>query len=149
MIRRPPRSTRTDTLFPYTTLVRSPGSPRYSRRTTQRQRRRHLDWASLRHVRCAYGRPCPDRGEKAWRPARRGDNVCRRRNGSGGIVRGALMKALLSTIPGGPETLELRDVPIPDPAAGELRVRVLACAINYPDVLIIRSEEHTAELQSP
>src|SRR3546814_6904872 len=89
-----------------------PGSPRYSRRTTQRQRRRHLDWASLRHVRCAYGRPCPDRGEKAWRPARRGDNVCRRRNGSGGIVRGALMKELLSTIPGGPETLELRDVPI-------------------------------------
>src|SRR3546814_4791242 len=25
MIRRPPRSTRTDTLFPYTTLLRSPG----------------------------------------------------------------------------------------------------------------------------
>src|SRR3546814_1418475 len=28
MIRRPPRSTRTDTLFPYTTLVRSEGRPR-------------------------------------------------------------------------------------------------------------------------
>src|SRR3546814_15799479 len=27
MIRRPPRSTRTDTLFPYTTLFRSPGAP--------------------------------------------------------------------------------------------------------------------------
>src|SRR3546814_4428332 len=27
MIRRPPRSTRTDTLFPYTTLFRSTGSP--------------------------------------------------------------------------------------------------------------------------
>src|SRR3546814_10018639 len=27
MIRRPPRSTRTDTLFPYTTLVRSHGQP--------------------------------------------------------------------------------------------------------------------------
>src|SRR3546814_7073362 len=27
MIRRPPRSTRTDTLFPYTTLFRSPGLP--------------------------------------------------------------------------------------------------------------------------
>src|SRR3546814_14852709 len=27
MIRRPPRSTRTDTLFPYTTLFRSPVSP--------------------------------------------------------------------------------------------------------------------------
>src|SRR3546814_10891844 len=26
MIRRPPRSTRTDTLFPYTTLFRSPGN---------------------------------------------------------------------------------------------------------------------------
>src|SRR3546814_1830300 len=28
MIRRPPRSTRTDTLFPYTTLFRSPGPDR-------------------------------------------------------------------------------------------------------------------------
>src|SRR3546814_11147083 len=28
MIRRPPRSTRTDTLFPYTTLFRSPGGTR-------------------------------------------------------------------------------------------------------------------------
>src|SRR3546814_4655432 len=28
MIRRPPRSTRTDTLFPYTTLFRSPGESR-------------------------------------------------------------------------------------------------------------------------
>src|SRR3546814_13604320 len=27
MLRRPPRSTRTDTLFPYTTLFRSPGRP--------------------------------------------------------------------------------------------------------------------------
>src|SRR3546814_12388644 len=32
MIRRPPRSTRTDTLFPYTTLFRSPGSSRGRRR---------------------------------------------------------------------------------------------------------------------
>src|SRR3546814_2720824 len=33
MIRRPPRSTRTDTLFPYTTLFRSPGaSPQASAR---------------------------------------------------------------------------------------------------------------------
>src|SRR3546814_9083643 len=36
MIRRPPRSTRTDTLFPYTTLFRSPESgsdPQFDRRT--------------------------------------------------------------------------------------------------------------------
>src|SRR3546814_21143765 len=30
MIRRPPRSTRTDTLFPYTTLFRSPGIVHWS-----------------------------------------------------------------------------------------------------------------------
>src|SRR3546814_3699427 len=33
MIRRPPRSTRTDTLFPYTTLFRSPASPGVVSRT--------------------------------------------------------------------------------------------------------------------
>src|SRR3546814_10556239 len=39
MIRRPPRSTRTDTLFPYTTLFRSrPDQPR--RRTGQESRQR-------------------------------------------------------------------------------------------------------------
>src|SRR3546814_7932077 len=32
IIRRPPRSTRTDTLFPYTTLFRSPRAPRAPRR---------------------------------------------------------------------------------------------------------------------
>src|SRR3546814_15504126 len=37
MIRRPPRSTRTDTLFPYTTLFRSPGD----RGRRRRQRARH------------------------------------------------------------------------------------------------------------
>src|SRR3546814_15286202 len=32
MIRRPPRATRTDTLFPYTTLFRSAGRPRHPAR---------------------------------------------------------------------------------------------------------------------
>ncbi len=50
------------------------------------------------------------------------------------------MKALLSVHPGGPDTLELHDVPSPQPGPGELRVRVLACAINYPDVLIIEDK---------
>jgi NADPH:quinone reductase-like Zn-dependent oxidoreductase len=45
------------------------------------------------------------------------------------------MKALLSIQPGGPETLQLSELPTPEPGPGELRVRVLACAINYPDVL--------------
>src|SRR3546814_19747630 len=36
MIRRPPRSTRTDTLFPYTTLFRSPPDDRRSRSASNR-----------------------------------------------------------------------------------------------------------------
>src|SRR3546814_7482198 len=40
-------------------------------------------------------------------------------------------------MPGGAESRGLRDLPLPGPAACELRVRVRACAINYPDVLII------------
>jgi NADPH:quinone reductase-like Zn-dependent oxidoreductase len=50
------------------------------------------------------------------------------------------MKALLSNEPGGPETLLLEEVPEPRPQAGELLVRVRACAINYPDVLIIEDK---------
>ena len=50
------------------------------------------------------------------------------------------MKALLSVDPGGPESLTLSEVPIPDPGPGQLRVRVLACGINYPDVLIIEDK---------
>src|SRR3546814_13476821 len=40
MIRRPPRSTRTDTLFPYTTLFRSAGSAGHPRPRRQSRRRR-------------------------------------------------------------------------------------------------------------
>jgi NADPH:quinone reductase-like Zn-dependent oxidoreductase len=50
------------------------------------------------------------------------------------------VKALLSTAPGGPETLKLSDVPDPVPAKGQLMVNVRACAINYPDVLIIEDK---------
>ncbi len=50
------------------------------------------------------------------------------------------MKALLSTAPGGPESLQLTDLPAPQPGPGELLVRVLACAINYPDVLVIEDK---------
>ncbi len=50
------------------------------------------------------------------------------------------MKALLSREPGGPETLQLTDLPDPSPGPGQLLVRVRACAINYPDVLIIEDK---------
>jgi len=50
------------------------------------------------------------------------------------------MKALLSTAPGGPETLALTELPDPEAGPGQLLVRVKACAINYPDVLIIEDK---------
>ena len=50
------------------------------------------------------------------------------------------MRALLSHSPGGPETLRLTDIPDPVPGPGQLLVRVRACAINYPDVLIIEDK---------
>src|SRR3546814_18910936 len=44
MIRRPPRSTRTDTLFPYTTLFRSAAHPRIRlRAVSERQIRSDID----------------------------------------------------------------------------------------------------------
>jgi NADPH:quinone reductase len=50
------------------------------------------------------------------------------------------MKALLSRAPGGPETLEIGDLPDPVAGPGELLVAVRACAVNYPDVLIIEDK---------
>lgn len=50
------------------------------------------------------------------------------------------MKALLSHVPGGPETLRLSEVADPVAGAGQLLVRVRAAAINYPDVLIIEDK---------
>jgi len=47
------------------------------------------------------------------------------------------MKAILSEAPGGPQTLALRDIPVPEPKEGEVRIAVRAVGVNYPDVLII------------
>ncbi len=48
------------------------------------------------------------------------------------------MKALRSHAVGGPETLTLDEVESPVPGPGQVRVRVKACSINFPDVLIIQ-----------
>ena len=50
------------------------------------------------------------------------------------------MRALLSRAPGGPDTLELAEVADPVAGAGQVVVDVRACAINYPDVLIIEDK---------
>jgi len=47
------------------------------------------------------------------------------------------MKALRSHTVGGPETLSLDELDSPVPGPGQVRIKVRACAINYPDVLII------------
>lgn len=47
------------------------------------------------------------------------------------------MKALLSKASGGPDTLSLGEVADPVVGKGQVLVGVRACAINYPDVLII------------
>ena len=50
------------------------------------------------------------------------------------------MKALLSKVSGGPASLVLDDIPEPEPAAGEIRIAVRACGVNFPDALIIEDK---------
>jgi NADPH2:quinone reductase len=50
------------------------------------------------------------------------------------------MKALVSEVSGGPETLVLRDLPAPMAGAGEVLIRVRACGVNYPDALMIEDK---------
>lgn len=45
------------------------------------------------------------------------------------------MRAVVITAPGGPEVLELRDVPAPEPGPGQVRVRVYASGLNRADLL--------------
>jgi len=47
------------------------------------------------------------------------------------------MRALLSSTPGPPDALALAELPDPVAGPGQVVVAVRACAINYPDVLII------------
>lgn len=48
------------------------------------------------------------------------------------------MKAMLSTEVGGPETLVLTEMPTPEPGKKQVRIRVHAAGVNFPDTLIIR-----------
>ncbi|OJU15387.1 MAG: NADPH:quinone oxidoreductase [Sphingomonas sp. 66-10] len=47
---------------------------------------------------------------------------------------------MLSTAIGGPETLTIGELPEPTPKPGEVVVAVKACAVNYPDVLVIEDK---------
>ncbi|MGC8642718.1 MAG: NAD(P)H-quinone oxidoreductase [Isosphaeraceae bacterium] len=48
------------------------------------------------------------------------------------------MKAVVIRGIGGPEVLEVEDVPTPDPSGDQVRVRVLACGLNRADLLQTR-----------
>lgn len=50
------------------------------------------------------------------------------------------MKALLSTRPGPPESLEYTDAPDPVAGEGEVVIAVKAAGVNFPDVLIIEDK---------
>jgi NADPH2:quinone reductase len=50
------------------------------------------------------------------------------------------MRALVCREYGSIESLVLQDVPDPTPGAGQVRVRVHACGINFPDVLIVQGK---------
>lgn len=45
------------------------------------------------------------------------------------------MRAIVISKPGGPEVLELRDVPLPEVGPGQARVRIRATAVNRADLL--------------
>src|SRR3546814_2106337 len=83
MIRRPPRSTRTDTLFPYTTLFRSVREA-HPRRASSRTSRLHRWSASCLQSRDWRGTPRHPRARA------RSVRECRVRNPSGGCARAAL-----------------------------------------------------------
>lgn len=50
------------------------------------------------------------------------------------------MRALLSREVGGPETLTIGELPDPVAKPGEVVVAIKACALNYPDVIIIEDK---------
>lgn len=45
------------------------------------------------------------------------------------------MKTVVVREFGGPEVLEVRDVPVPEPGEGEVRIKVMASGINYADIM--------------
>jgi NADPH:quinone reductase-like Zn-dependent oxidoreductase len=48
------------------------------------------------------------------------------------------MKAIVIPRHGGPEVLELRDLPTPEPGIGEVRLRIKAAALNHLDIWVRR-----------
>src|SRR3546814_3724468 len=123
MIRQPPRSTRTDTLFPYTTLFRS-------HRTTVVRDRRRISWRGCGRAACSVmcDRQCFDAG--------------------GGSVCFAAHRAFDQ-----PGAEQWRYPEVRFELGAEVQTGLCIAALQLPVGLAIaqvaqRSEEHTSELQS-
>ena len=54
------------------------------------------------------------------------------------------MKAVLCTEPGPPESLRIGDIELPPPGTNEVRIRVGACSINFPDMLIVAGQHQVS-----
>jgi NADPH2:quinone reductase len=50
------------------------------------------------------------------------------------------MKAWICENPTGPEALEWKDLPTPEPQAGEVRIAIRAASLNFPDLLIVQNK---------
>src|SRR3546814_1427296 len=118
MIRRPPRSTRTDTLFPYTTLFRSPVPPAGVMTTAHTDLRRRHPLVAL-----------VDYTLRASLPGRRWIGILLP------CLAALLFGALVQAIAG-------------DPVDGFAHVAAEALFGLVMPVTCLRSEEHTSELQS-
>lgn len=53
-----------------------------------------------------------------------------------GIIGGAIMKAIVQEQVGGPEVLELREVPEPEVRPTDVLIRIAACGVCYHDVVV-------------
>lgn len=50
------------------------------------------------------------------------------------------MRGIQVTRLGGPDVLEIHDLPVPEPRPGQVRVRVKAVGLNFADILAVRGE---------
>src|SRR3546814_1907602 len=128
MIRRPPRSTRTDTLFPYTTLFRSTV-------------RRGWCWACRRPGRIAVGQSCEGRMLPIRQAGVQAGEYTRRRSADATASVGSRFR---------PQPV---DVFVVAELGGTAGVHAQAaclpvCPPQRSELPVLRSEEHTSELQS-
>jgi NADPH:quinone reductase len=55
-------------------------------------------------------------------------------------IKETVMKAWLCENPVGVDALQWREMPTPEPAAGEVRIAVRAASLNFPDLLIVQNK---------